>query len=54
MLGYDVSTYILHSPGIIKLEPMTTDQITDPDRYHAERMAKLSMKVIAMTVAISR
>ncbi|KAF8704661.1 Bacterial low temperature requirement A protein (LtrA), partial [Rhizoctonia solani] len=36
------------------LDPQTTDQMTDPNRYQAERMAKLSIKVIGISLASSR
>lgn len=52
--GFDVTNYIIHSPGISDLDPMGTDQILDPDRYASERLAKVSMKVIAISMAISR
>ncbi|KAF8598972.1 hypothetical protein BDV93DRAFT_560873 [Ceratobasidium sp. AG-I] len=52
--SFDVTNYILHSPGMVYLDPMRTDDIYDPDRYSAQRTASLSMKVIAISLAISR
>lgn len=33
---------------------METDEIYDPDRYAAQRLASLSTKVIAISLALSR
>ncbi|CAE6416460.1 unnamed protein product [Rhizoctonia solani] len=52
--AFDVTVYITHSPGTNTLDPETTEQITNPDRYQAERMTKLSIKVIAISLACSR
>ncbi|KAB5588748.1 Transmembrane protein [Ceratobasidium theobromae] len=51
--GFDVSNYILHSPGSLQLE--TYDAITiTPDRYKAERLTKISLRVITFVLAFSR
>ncbi|KAF8601824.1 hypothetical protein BDV93DRAFT_607936 [Ceratobasidium sp. AG-I] len=52
--GFDVTNYILHSPGITDLVPMEKSQILDPDRYAAESLAQLSIEIIALSIAISR
>ncbi|KAF8601825.1 hypothetical protein BDV93DRAFT_558208 [Ceratobasidium sp. AG-I] len=52
--GFDVTDYILHTPGSSQLEQMETDQILDPELYAAERLASLSIKVIAISLAMSR
>lgn len=50
-----MTTYIIHSPGVPdRLDPQTTDEITDPKRYLDERSAKISMRIIVISVAISR
>jgi hypothetical protein len=53
-IGYDVTMYILHSPGTAEFDPKTVDEITDPGRYHAETMAKVSMNVTAASIVLSR
>ncbi|EUC57236.1 low temperature requirement protein LtrA [Rhizoctonia solani AG-3 Rhs1AP] len=53
--GYDVTAYIMHSPGISTLDPKSTiDDIVDPDRYAADLLAGDSLCVIALTLAINR
>ncbi|KAF8601794.1 hypothetical protein BDV93DRAFT_227926 [Ceratobasidium sp. AG-I] len=52
--GFDVTNYIMHSPGLSVLDPMTMDEMTDPGRYANERLAKVSIEVIAASIAISR
>ncbi|CAE6394429.1 unnamed protein product [Rhizoctonia solani] len=53
--GYDVTAYIMHSPGISTLDLQSTiSDIVDPDRYSADRVAEYSLRVIALTLAISR
>ncbi|KAF8601826.1 hypothetical protein BDV93DRAFT_607937 [Ceratobasidium sp. AG-I] len=52
--GFDVTNYILHSPGIPYLDPQTTDQMEKPERYSDDRLAHLSLEIIALAVAISR
>ncbi|KAG9080384.1 hypothetical protein FRC06_006649, partial [Ceratobasidium sp. 370] len=52
--GFDVTNYILHSPGISNLDPLNLDEIIDPGRYANERLAKVSIGVIAFSVALSR
>ncbi|CAE6418925.1 hypothetical protein ACGC1H_006156 [Rhizoctonia solani] len=53
--GYDVTAYIMHSPGISTLDSYSTiEDILDPDRYTADRVAGHSLRVIALTLAISR
>lgn len=53
LVGFDVSNYILHSPGSLQLE--TYDAITiTPDRYKAERLTKISLRVITFVLAFSR
>ena len=36
------------------LDPIATDEIYEPERYAAQRLASLSMKVIAISLALSR
>ncbi|KAH7338473.1 hypothetical protein B0J17DRAFT_662609 [Rhizoctonia solani] len=52
--GYDVTAYILHSPGVSTLDPKMIDDIVDPERYKADRVADYSLRVIAVSLAISR
>ncbi|KAG9076572.1 hypothetical protein FRC06_009441 [Ceratobasidium sp. 370] len=41
--GFDITNYILHSPGSDNLELYDIDTIT-PDRYGAERLTKISVR----------
>ncbi|KAF8609072.1 hypothetical protein BDV93DRAFT_551865 [Ceratobasidium sp. AG-I] len=51
--GFDVSNYILHSPGSFTWE--STDlETTTPERYNIERVTKISLEAITVVVAISR
>ncbi|CAE6410379.1 unnamed protein product [Rhizoctonia solani] len=52
--GYDVTAYIRHSPGISTLDPKTMEEMVDPERYRADRVADYSLKVIAVSLALSR
>ncbi|CAE6449155.1 unnamed protein product [Rhizoctonia solani] len=52
--GYDVTAYILHSPGVSGLDPQMIDGMVDPERYQADRVADYSLRVIAVSLAISR
>ncbi|CAE6451724.1 unnamed protein product [Rhizoctonia solani] len=54
--GYDVTTYILHSPGLDPdvLETKSLNDITDPKRYNDEKTARASIQVIAFSIAMSR
>ncbi|KAG8693521.1 hypothetical protein FRC09_010447 [Ceratobasidium sp. 395] len=52
--GFDVTSYITHSPGISSLDGLSIDEITDPGRYANERLAKVSIDVIAFSIALSR
>ncbi|KAF8609069.1 hypothetical protein BDV93DRAFT_216360 [Ceratobasidium sp. AG-I] len=51
--GFDVSNYILQSPGSDKLESFDIATIT-PERFSAERVTELSLGVITIAVATSR
>ncbi|KAG8735122.1 hypothetical protein FRC10_010963 [Ceratobasidium sp. 414] len=51
--GFDITNYILHSPGSDHLEPYDVDTIT-PDRYGDERLAEISIHVIMVSISISR
>ncbi|KAG9091656.1 hypothetical protein FRC07_011810, partial [Ceratobasidium sp. 392] len=51
--GFDITNYILHSPGADELEPYDIDTLT-PERYSAERLTKISIRVIMLSVSISR
>ncbi|CAE6483845.1 unnamed protein product [Rhizoctonia solani] len=52
--GYDVTAYIMHSPGISTLKSnLTIADMVDPDQYQADRLAEYSLRVIALTLAIS-
>ncbi|CAE6514184.1 unnamed protein product [Rhizoctonia solani] len=51
--GYDVTNYILHSPGSAKIE--TYDIMTvSPSRFAAEHLTKTSLRVITFVAALSR
>ncbi|CAE6529179.1 unnamed protein product [Rhizoctonia solani] len=53
--GFDVTTYILQSPGLPGiLDPKPMSEITDPDRWNSEMTAWVSLRVIAFSVAMSR
>jgi hypothetical protein len=52
-LGYDVRNYILQSPGSSQLEPYDITTIS-PERYSAERLTKISLRVITFVAAMSR
>ncbi|QRV79656.1 low temperature requirement protein LtrA [Ceratobasidium sp. AG-Ba] len=51
--GFDITNYILHSPGSDNLETYDIETIT-PERYAAERLAKISVRVIMLAISISR
>ncbi|KAG9124944.1 hypothetical protein FRC07_009619, partial [Ceratobasidium sp. 392] len=51
--GFDVSTYILHSPGSTEWEDTAIETIT-PEQYSNERVAKVSLVAIAIVLALSR
>ncbi|CAE6397844.1 unnamed protein product [Rhizoctonia solani] len=51
--GYDVRNYILQSPGSSQLEPYDITTIS-PERYSAERLTKISLRVITFVAAMSR
>ncbi|QRV79659.1 low temperature requirement protein LtrA [Ceratobasidium sp. AG-Ba] len=51
--GFDVSTYILHSPGSAQWEDTNIETIT-PQQYSNERVAKVSLVAISIVVALSR
>ncbi|CAE6514173.1 unnamed protein product [Rhizoctonia solani] len=51
--GFDVSNYILHSPGSSELHVYDIMTI-DTERYKAERLTKVSFRVITLVVALSR
>ncbi|KAF8609068.1 hypothetical protein BDV93DRAFT_519090 [Ceratobasidium sp. AG-I] len=51
--GFDVSDYILQSPGSEELESFDIATIK-PERFSAERVAKISLGVITIVVATSR
>ncbi|ELU37612.1 hypothetical protein AG1IA_08362 [Rhizoctonia solani AG-1 IA] len=52
-LGYDVTTYILRSPGLDPnvLESKNLEDIDDPSRYQAEETARTSIEVIYLVLA---
>ncbi|KAG8699337.1 hypothetical protein FRC11_013771, partial [Ceratobasidium sp. 423] len=54
--GYDITTYILRSPGLEPgtLDSKTLEEITDPKRYNDELTARASIQVIACSLALSR
>ncbi|CAE6494056.1 unnamed protein product [Rhizoctonia solani] len=55
--GYDITTYILRSPGLepgILEPPKTLREIDDPKRYNDELTARTSIRVIACSIALSR
>ncbi|CAE6483799.1 unnamed protein product [Rhizoctonia solani] len=53
--GFDVTAYILHSPGMPgTLDPIAMADITDPDRFNSEMTARVSLRVIAFSIAMSR
>ncbi|KAH7338463.1 hypothetical protein B0J17DRAFT_424007 [Rhizoctonia solani] len=53
--GFDVTTYILQSPGLPGiLDPKPMSEITDPDRWNSEMTAWVSLRVIAFSIAMSR
>ncbi|KAF8686388.1 hypothetical protein RHS04_00362 [Rhizoctonia solani] len=52
--GFDVTVYISHSPGMsgeLDLKPM--EDITDPSRYNSEMTARVSLRIIVFSIAIS-
>ncbi|KAB5590374.1 Transmembrane protein [Ceratobasidium theobromae] len=51
--GYDVTTYIMHSPGEETLVPEPVGEIT-PEQHEAVMVTNLSMNVIAASILISR
>ncbi|KAJ1304851.1 hypothetical protein OPQ81_005984 [Rhizoctonia solani] len=51
--GFDISNYILHSPGSTELHVYDIMTI-EPERYKAERLTKISLRVITLVVALSR
>ncbi|KAG8750352.1 hypothetical protein FRC12_012923 [Ceratobasidium sp. 428] len=51
--GFDVSNYILHSPGSTEWEDTAIETIT-PEQYSNERVAKVSLAAIAIVLALSR
>ncbi|KEP46675.1 low temperature requirement protein LtrA [Rhizoctonia solani 123E] len=51
--GFDISNYILHSPGSSELHVYDIMTI-EPERYKAERLTKVSLQVITLVVALSR
>ncbi|CAE6439157.1 hypothetical protein ACGC1H_006898 [Rhizoctonia solani] len=51
--GFDISNYILHSPGASELHVYDIMTI-EPERYKAERLTKVSLRVITLVVALSR
>ncbi|CAE6374909.1 unnamed protein product [Rhizoctonia solani] len=51
--GYDVRNYILQSPGSSELEIYDITTIS-PERYSAERLTKISLRVITFVAALSR
>ncbi|CCO34173.1 hypothetical protein BN14_08266 [Rhizoctonia solani AG-1 IB] len=52
--GYNVTSYILKSPGVDTLDPKTIAEMFDPERYQADRIASYSLSVIAFSLAFSR
>ncbi|KAJ1305002.1 hypothetical protein OPQ81_000045 [Rhizoctonia solani] len=53
-LGYDVTTYIAHSPGIDKLRKGNEIDDSDPQQYVDEKTAYLSMLVLAIAFVTTR
>ncbi|QRV94295.1 low temperature requirement protein LtrA [Ceratobasidium sp. AG-Ba] len=51
--GFDITDYILHSPGADNLETYDIKTIT-PERYGAEVLTKISTQVIMLAISISR
>ncbi|KAG8721009.1 hypothetical protein FRC08_016319 [Ceratobasidium sp. 394] len=51
--GFDVSTYILHSPGSTEWEDTAIETIT-PEQYSNERVAEVSLVAISIILALSR
>lgn len=51
--GFDVSTYILHSPGSNEWEDTSIENIK-PEQYANERVAKVSLVAISIVFALSR
>ncbi|KAF8684039.1 Bacterial low temperature requirement A protein (LtrA) [Rhizoctonia solani] len=51
--GFDISNYILHSPGSSELHVYDIMTI-ELERYKAERLTKVSIRVITFVVALSR
>ncbi|KAJ1305000.1 hypothetical protein OPQ81_000043 [Rhizoctonia solani] len=54
--GYDITTYILYSPGLEprRYDPKPLKDITDPKRYNDEITARTSIQTIALSIAMSR
>ncbi|KAH7338462.1 hypothetical protein B0J17DRAFT_718118 [Rhizoctonia solani] len=54
--GYDITTYILHSPGTpgVLSVPQPLKKITEPETYNNELPARVSIRVIALSIALSR
>ncbi|QRW20611.1 low temperature requirement protein LtrA [Rhizoctonia solani] len=53
--GFDVTVYISHSPGMSgELDPKPMEDITDPSRYNSEMTARVSLRIIVFSIAISR
>ncbi|KAG9121803.1 hypothetical protein FRC07_002083 [Ceratobasidium sp. 392] len=50
---FDIRNYILRSPGSSELVPYNISTIT-PEQYSAERLAKVSIRVIMISVTMSR
>ncbi|CUA69869.1 hypothetical protein RSOLAG22IIIB_04125 [Rhizoctonia solani] len=53
-LGYDVTTYIVHSPGTNTLRNSEDKDDNDPQRFIDEKTARLSMLVLAIAFASTR
>ncbi|CAE6468036.1 unnamed protein product [Rhizoctonia solani] len=54
--GFDITTYILHSPGTpgVLSDPQPLKAITEPEKYNNELAARTSIQVIALSIALSR
>ncbi|CAE6529186.1 unnamed protein product [Rhizoctonia solani] len=54
--GFDITTYILHSPGTpgVLSDPQPLKAITEPEEYNNELAARTSIQVIALSIALSR